>query len=62
MAIQQMMMEQQAAQQQAQAEQMKAQEAQRAQVIKGLSDKVRAQNLIKQITEQNLAAQLQEVA
>jgi len=58
-AMMQMIAEQQAAQQQAQAEQMKAQEAKRGQVMKALSDKVRVQNLIKQITEQNLAAQME---
>ena len=61
-AILNMAMEQQAAQEEARMEQMKAQEQQKAMALKGLSDKVRAQNLIKQITEQNLAAQLQEAA
>lgn len=58
-AMTKMIMEQAAAQQQAQEAQIQAEQEQKAQVLKALSDKVRAQNLIKQITEQNLGVQLE---
>ena len=61
-AIMQMMLEKQAQEQQAMEEQAKAQEAQRGEAMKALSDRVKATNLIKQITENNLSQSLQEAA
>jgi hypothetical protein len=58
-AMMQMIQEQQQAQAQAQQQQMLAQQEQKAQMLKSLTDKVKAQNLIKQLTENNLAAQLE---
>lgn len=57
-ALMQMAMEQAAAQQEAQAQQIQAQEEHKAQVMKGLQDKVKAQNLIQQLMENNLSASL----
>ena len=61
-AILTMMLEKQAAEQQQAEEQAKAEEAQRGEVLKNLSDRVKATNLIKQITEQNLSQSLQQEA
>ena len=61
-AILQMMMEKQAADQQQAEEQAKMQDAKRGAAIKALSDHVKTTNLIKQITENNMAQSLQEAA
>ena len=58
-AMMKMIMERKAAEEQQAMEQQKALDERRGQAIKELSDKVKAQNLIQQITEQNLGSQME---